>query len=656
MPDPSAPARQDPAAFSATAASAEQRLGALIALSTEAIISTDSQQRITLFNRGAEEMFGYSAAEALGQPLAMLLPSAMSASHHDIVAALLREGNVSRRMGERRPVRGRRRTGEEFEAIISISTIRFESGVIATAIIRDVSELRIAEEALRSSEARYRTLVDASPAAIFTVSLDGRVLDANPAFARMYGLPSPDQARGIALSALFLDPDDWPRIVTVLADHSQYAAAEHRLRSVGGDAQLSVLIKAVRMPATPEGEDCAHLFALDVTALRLLEETVRRTEHLDFIGRLAAGVAHDFNNLLLVIRISASMLAEESGLSEQGRCDLAEIEQAAVRAGELTQQLLAFGRRQVLRPVALDLGALVQRIADLLRRLLGEDVMLRLDVGSASARVSADEAQVERVLANLATNARDAMPSGGMVEIRVEARTPTEEDRGHCPDLGTGDWVHLSFSDSGAGIDAATRARIFDPFFSTKEIGLGAGLGLASVHGIMTQSGGRIGVESAVGRGTTFHLWFPGSGTPAAEMVLETDAARAHESHFVLPVTVLLVEDEPTVRATVERVLVARGITVLSAYDATSALVRLASHEGPVDAVISDIVLPGLSGQRVVDWIAERYPDIRVLFMSGYSPEAADHRGVMQAGSAFLSKPFAPDDLLSALATLLDRA
>lgn len=631
--------------------SAEDHLRGLLALTTEAIISVDHEHRILVFNRGAEEMFGYTSAEAIGQSLDLLLPRSAVPTHRAHVQRVMDAGDVSRRMGERGAVLGRRKGGEEFEALVSIGAIRVGGGSVATAVVRDVSPLRAAESALRRSDARHRALVGLNPAGIFACTREGELVEANQALAVMLGAASPSLLHGQSLRQLFVDPHEWDRIVDTVTTSSSYLPSEHRIkRLTGGEVEL--LMRAVLSDAGDGGHHAIHGFALDVTELRRLEATVRRSEQLDALGKLAGGVAHDFNNLLSVIRICGSFLAEEALLSPTGRRDLEELIRASVRATELTQHLLAYGRRQVLQPQLMDVRTLVERSAGLLSRILGEDVRLDVALCAAPAYVMADEAQLERVLINLVTNARDAMPTGGTVDIRVELGDPEAAVRDAYPDLMPGAHVRLSVRDSGVGMDAATKARVFEPFFTTKGAGRGTGLGLASAYGVVRQSGGQIVVDSELGVGSTFHVFLPARRERRA-VARVSPPTPVQAQGFDLPLTVLLVEDEPGVRAVVARVLGARGITVLSAPDGPSALEVLSTHDGSIHALVSDVVMPGMSGQQFADLAAQRRPDIRVLFMSGYSAEAVANHGKLRARSAFIAKPFAPGELLARLAELM---
>jgi len=379
----------------------------------------------------------------------------------------------------------------------------------------------------------------------------------------------------------------------------------------------------------------------DVTAQRELEEKFRQAQRLESIGRLAGGVAHDFNNLLTVILTSAEGIAEAQQAAQP--LDVEDVEQiraAGERAKDLTRQLLAFARKQVIAPVRLDLNSVVRSSERLLRRILQEDVALEVKVQGGLWPVVADPGQVEQVLLNLAVNARDAMPGGGRLLIETSQATVTEEEAQAAPGRRAGSWVRLAVRDSGSGIPAEVREHLFEPFFTTKEQGKGTGLGLATVHGIVAQAGGHIHVESEPGRGTCFQVCLPRStGTAAvAEPRPAPGGLTGHER-------VLLVEDDPTVRTIALRSLTGAGYQVLTAGDGGQALEVARRLEGPLDLLVTDVIMPGPRSSDVARELQRLQPSLKVLFMSGYTDEARGMHGVLGAGIRFIQKPFAADAL-----------
>jgi CheY-like chemotaxis protein len=361
-------------------------------------------------------------------------------------------------------------------------------------------------------------------------------------------------------------------------------------------------------------------------------------------------VAHDFNNLLTIIGGYSQLLLARLGPEDPSRAHLNEIKQAGDRAGALTRQLLAFSRRQVLAPQVLDLKAVVANVEKMLRRLIGEDIELITLAGPALGRVKADPSQIEQVIMNLAVNARDAMPQGGKLTIEI-ANVDLDEDfaRSHVPTK-PGRYVMLALSDTGIGMDAETRARIFEPFFTTKEKGKGTGLGLAMVYGVVKQSGGYIWVDSEPGRGATFKVYLP-----LAEV--DAEAAELPLVRIGMPQgseTVLVVEDEAAVRWLVRGVLESTGYRVLEARHGFDALMVCHQYKEPIDLVLTDVVMPEMSGRELVERLALLQPDTKVLYMSGYTDDSLVHHGVLETGIAFLQNPFMPQALARKVRDVLD--
>jgi signal transduction histidine kinase len=380
------------------------------------------------------------------------------------------------------------------------------------------------------------------------------------------------------------------------------------------------------------------------------QDQLRQAQKMEAVGRLAGGVAHDFNNLLTAITGYSDLLMSDLAEGDPRRADLEQIKHAADRAAGLTRQLLAFSRRQVLQPRVLDLNVVITDVEKMLRRVIGEDIDLVTIPGSALGRVKADPGQLDQVILNLAVNARDAMPEGGKLTIET---ANVELDGAYALRhiaVRPGPYVMLAVSDTGCGMDAEILARLFEPFFTTKEVGKGTGLGLATVYGIVTQSGGSISVYSEPGRGTTFKMYLP--------RVKEAVETRVVVASPDTPVrgseTILVVEDEEAVRSLARLVLERKGYTVLEARHGTEALRVSERHEGPIALVLTDLVMPGLGGRELAGRLATVRPDTKVLYMSGYTDNAIVHQGVLDAGAAFLSKPFTPDALARKVREVLD--
>ena len=377
-----------------------------------------------------------------------------------------------------------------------------------------------------------------------------------------------------------------------------------------------------------------------------LDSELRRAHRLEALGRLAGGVAHDFNNLLMVIQGYGDLLLTRFAPDDPSRTDLLEITKAAERGSALTRQLLVFGRKQVLRISPLDLNVVVRETSQMLLRLIGENIHLKVELAEAACAIEADSAQLEQVLVNIAVNARDAMANGGVLTIGASTVDIPSENRYAVP---SGRYARLVLADTGCGMDETTRARLFEPFFTTKDVGKGSGLGLATVYGIVTQLGGHIDVDSAPQRGTTFTILFPATVKPippAAALPIEPLAAGVE--------TVLLVEDDAPVRALSRAVLQRHGYTILEAENSDQALAVAASHPGAIDLVLTDVVMPDVTGPEMVAMLKAIRPVPRVLYVSGYSAEALLGKGVLPDGVDLVQKPVAARELLKAVRHTLD--
>lgn len=371
------------------------------------------------------------------------------------------------------------------------------------------------------------------------------------------------------------------------------------------------------------------------------QEQFVQAQKMEAVGRLAGGVAHDFNNLLTIIMGRIQLQRMRLPAAHPMRRDFDLMQSAAERAATLTRQLLAFSRQQILQPQVLDLNALVHEISQLLRRLIGEDIALVTVLDPTLGQVRADSGQLGQVLLNLAINARDAMPRGGQLTLETANVTREEDDERDAPRIPPGQYVQLQVSDTGVGMDATVQAHLFEPFFTTKEVGKGTGLGLATVYGIVTQSGGDITVDSALGRGTTFTLSLPRvDAAPTASPAGQTPTALTGE-----PATILVVEDETDVQELVADILTAAGYRVLSASNGAEAFQRCAHHTGAIDLLLTDVVMPGMSGHELAVQMLQRWPQIKVLYMSGYTDEMLGRYGVVDPSLAFLEKPFSPESL-----------
>jgi PAS domain S-box-containing protein len=496
-----------------------------------------------------------------------------------------------------------------------------------------------AEEALRESEERFRTIFESAPIGITVLDRDGRPVEANRAFEEMLGYTE-EELLGYPL-ADHEHPDDeseelWSELVSGRRDQ---VVAERRYVRKDGSTLWGRLTTCLVRDDRGDPEFGLTLVE-DVTERELLEEQLRQAQRLEAIGRLAGGVAHDFNNLLTVVAGYCELALGRVSPDEALHDDLVEIRRAAERATALTRQLLAFGRRQILQPKVIDLNAVVAEMEAMLRRLIGEHVDLYCVLEPGLPAVKADPGQVEQVVANLVVNARDAMAGGGRLTMET-AHVYFDADyvRSHA-EVEPGEYAMIAITDTGVGMDDETRARIFEPFFTTKERGRGTGLGLATVYGIVRQSGGHIWVYSEPGRGTTFKVYLPvASDEPHGETIAADEVAK--ETRLA---RILLVEDDEHVRELVRAALVQCGHDVVVASEPGEALAFLGGPE-QVDLVLTDVVLPKMSGRELADRLAALRPGISVLFMSGWTENAIVHHGVLDPGTPFLQKPFTPESL-----------
>jgi PAS domain S-box-containing protein len=503
-------------------------------------------------------------------------------------------------------------------------------------------ELHMAREreAHRRLEATLRELVERAPVGIYRSTPDGQILSANTAMVRMLGYDALDDVLRLDLARdVYADPAERARLL----DRDTYTDREYDEVSATWKAKngrrLDVQL-SVRAARNAQGAvEFYETFVKDVTDQRRLEAQFLQAQKMEAVGRLAGGVAHDFNNLLTVMLSYSSLLLEDWPADHPDRDDVEQIKKAAEGASSLTRQLLAFSRQQVLEPKHTDVNAVVLHIEKLLVRLLGEDVRLEARLADDAGTIKVDPGQLEQVIVNLAVNARDAMPAGGVLTIETANMEMDETYVSAHPIAAAGGYVMLAVSDTGTGMDEATQARIFEPFFTTKEPGKGTGLGLATVHGIVRQSNGFIWLYSEVGRGTSFKIYLPRVDAPAQIAPMPPALAAGNGE------TVLVVEDMDAVRRATCRMLERQGYKVLDAANGAAALALAAAHDGPIHLLLTDVVLPGLDGRQIAERLLQTRPQVRVLYMSGYTDHAVIHNGVLEPGIAYLQKPLTPRTL-----------
>src|SRR5271157_1554308 len=509
--------------------------------------------------------------------------------------------------------------------------------------------LRATQESLRRSESNFRSLVMNAPYGICRCDALGILQDANPALVAMFGYASAAELAGRHLGSLYADAQQWFQT----ADYFHARKEFNNLTTECVRKDGAAIVARISGRSIPNGRDGGtfEIFMEDVTETRTLELQLRQAQKMEAIGRLAGGIAHDFNNLLMVISGYAEFLLERLGPDPKLRGPAQEISNATQRATSLTRQLLAFSRKQMLTPKVLDLNEVVNENLKMLTRMIGEDIDLVMLPGLGLGAVRADPGQIDQVIMNLALNGRDAMPEGGKLTIETANITVDENyARTHAP-LAAGDYIMLAISDTGVGMDSETQSHIFEPFFTTKG-SMGTGLGLSTVYGIVKQSGGFIFVDSQPERGTALRAYFP-------RIDGREDAAAAQDS-LGLPraepgqETILLVEDETNLRRLARQYLETQGYKILEAEDGAAALQIVDGHQGAIDLLLTDVVMPGVNGRELAARVTELLPNVRVLYMSGYSENAVGQDGTLDAGINLLQKPFSLPALKDRVREVLD--
>ena len=594
-----------------------------------------------------QKVLGYSAEE-------LQTSSSFEQIHPDDRARVQKAAEDSRRsgMGTTLEYRLRHKNGAWLVLESTSSVIRNDKGDPEKLVIvnRDVTERKRAEEALRRSEAGFRSAVEDAPYGIYRASTAGRFLQVNPALQKMLGYDSTEELLGKDLtSEIFRNPGEYQRLIEHLIRTEEIKDVEMEWKRKDG---TPITVHCTGRRVNDENGAIAYFDALaeDVTEKRILERQLRMAQKMEAIGRLSGGIAHDFNNLLGVIIGYSRVLKRELG-TNTALCEHAlEIEKAGQRAASLTKQLLAFSRQQVLTPAILNLNTLASDMEKMLPQLLGEDVKVSLVLDAKLGNVKADQSQIEQVIMNLAVNARDAMPMGGKLKIET---ANVELDQAYVwahPGAKVGSYVLLAVTDTGTGMDAATLTHIFEPFFTTKELGKGTGLGLATVYGIVKQSNGYIGLESVLGKGTSFQIYLPRhAGEPAVDEQKPESADNLRGSE-----TILLVEDSEPLRKLAKSFLESSGFVVLSAESGEDALVVAARFGKSFDLLLTDVVMPGINGRVLAERLSKRQPGMKVLYMSGYSDSFIAGHGVLDPGTHLLHKPFIEEVLIRKIRDVLD--
>jgi hypothetical protein len=628
----------------------------------DAMVAVDRNGTIVQANSQTQKLFGYSRGELIGRNIDILVPERYRRQHQHHREAY-GEAPKTRRMGADLDLYGRRRDGSEFPVEISLSPILTEKGAFVLSAIRDISDRkRIAEELRRANEELHRrtigqlgeyrsrlaAIIDSSEDAIIAKNLDGTITSWNKGAERIYGY-TPEEAIGKNIS--FLASDDRVNEIVEILQRIQKGERIEQQESVrvtkdGRRLYVSISVSPLR---DGSGEIVgASAIARDITARKLAEAQLRQSQKMEAIGRLAGGVAHDFNNILGIIKACTEFLRDRIASADQ-LLYLENIRKSIDRGTSLTRQLLTFSRTPAIQTQILDVNDRLKDISKLLHPLLGDDIEI-VNVSRSSAVVVADPSQLDQIVVNLAVNARDAMPGGGKFILETGEVEFDEALAGRHRSLAPGKYVLLAVSDTGCGMDEATLSRIFEPFFTTKEVGKGTGLGLATVYGIVNQSGGQIVVYSEPGQGTTFKIYLPSANH-------KLGIGRTAKAEAVSPIrhgnTILLVEDDDIMRSLTRKMLEEHGYTVVEASDGQAAFEWVQANPIQIDLLLTDVVMRRVTGPELADRLAASHPSVKVIFMSGYTGEMMANRPGLKSGITFLEKPFDRTTLLNTIHSTL---
>ncbi|MGE3465674.1 MAG: PAS domain S-box protein [Pyrinomonadaceae bacterium] len=612
-------------------------LASIVESTDDAVFGKSLDGTILSWNAGAERMYGYAANEIIGQNISHLAPPEKQEEVAEILEKL-RTGQHIRAFTTERV----RKDGRRMMVGLTITPIISPTGEItaASTIARDITEFVNARRALSESEASYRTLFDGNPHPMYVFDRETHAfLAVNNAAIEHYGYTRDEF---LNMSVKDIRPvEEVSRLIEKIAEHAETGLVQagpwkHRKKD-GTLIDVQIAVHALTFSNRPANLVLVH----DITDKKLLEEQLRQAQKMEAVGRLAGGIAHDFNNLLTAISGYSELTSRVLPAGSKLHKNVDEIKKAAGRAAGLTHQLLAFSRKQILKPVVVDVNHLVRETSTMLQRIVGEDIEFITKLDAEIENISADPIQIQQVLMNLVVNARDAMPKGGKLVIETAPAVLSQGYADKYLSIRSGRYVMLAVSDTGIGMDEETRARIFEPFFTTKEPGKGTGLGLSTVYGTVKQSDGSVWVYSEPGRGTTVKVYLPSVGTQEPKIMAKRDADEELNGNE----TILLVEDDEVVRKLTREFLTMHGYTVIDSSEHESATTICADHDGPIHLLLTDVVMPGMCGPDLAKILKRIRPKMKVLFMSGYTDEAIMQRGVLDANSELIQKPFSPEGL-----------
>ena len=629
----------------------ESRYRGLLEAAPDAMVVVNPAGNIVLLNVQAEKRFGYRRDELVGQAVTNIIP--VGFAERLVADALRSEAEaLAQQIGTGIELTGRRKDGSEFPIEIMLSPLESAEGILVTAAIRDVTTRTKAERRLKESEEEYRLLFDSNPHAMWVYDAETLAfLAVNDAAVRLYGYSREE--------FLVRKITDLRPVEEVPAQLEQLKTIPDSLRLMAEDVKHKkkdgtlLDVEGASNPIDFHGRRARLVLANDVSEKRQMEAQLQQAQKMDAMGRLAGGIAHDFNNLLMIIQSYGDVLESHLGDEKAIRRDISEIRGATERGAKMTQQLLALSRKQIVQPETLDPGEIVTVLHRMLSRLIREDIHFEIRIVPGSAFVRIDRGQLEQVVVNLVVNARDAMPAGGRLTVNIRRVDLDRAFAASHAGLVPGPFVQITVTDTGTGIDAATKSRIFEPFFTTKGVGKGTGLGLATVYGIVKGCGGDVSVYSEPGHGSAFKIYLPRVEAPAVAAAVAvpspTVISRGNE-------TLLILEDEVVIRDMLGEYLGALGYRLLQAGNGDDALRIARAHAGPIHLLLTDVVVPGRSGRVVAETLHSENPLVKVIFMSGYTDDAAIVRDVVAREADFLQKPFRLEVLALKIREVLDRA